>query len=295
MRDVRTLGTMGKDWSKGLTAATDARVARSAERHRGMIYRPRTSTEAATRTGARTLALAWSPTMAYVVGLIATDGCLVGDRRHIAFTTNDRQLADTFLRCLGRPLRYGTARTAAGNELFRVQVGDVALYRWLESIGLAPRKSLTLGAILVPDELLAHLVRGLLDGDGTIANFVHAPTRRAYPSYLYERLRVRFCSASRAHLEWLGDALVRVLGVKGSLVRRPPGAGRHALYTLGFGKHASVRLLARLYEDPRAPRLERKWAIWDAFARRSSPLRSRQDPDPCCSTLGPRGRRSPIG
>ncbi len=292
---MRMLRTMGKDWSKGLTAATDARIARNAERHRGMVYRPRTSARSGIRTGARTLALAWSPTMAYVVGLIATDGCLVGDRRHIAFTTNDRQLADTFLRCLGRPVRHGTARTAAGHELFRVQVGDVALYRWLESIGLTPRKSLTLGAIPVPDELLAPLVRGLLDGDGTIANFVHAPTRGTYPNYRYERLRVRFCSASRAHLEWLGDALARVLGVKGSLVRRPPGPGRHALYTLGLGKYASVRLLGRLYEDPRAPRLERKWAIWDAFARRSLPPLSRQDTDSRCSTIGPRGRRSPIG
>src|SRR5712692_8939795 len=113
---------MPKSWSRGLTAATDPRVAKNAERHRGMTYRARSG--AAPGRSKRTLPLDWSTTMAYVVGLIATDGCLSGDRRHVALTTNDCQLAETFLACLGRPLRYGKGQTAAGNVVYRIQMGD---------------------------------------------------------------------------------------------------------------------------------------------------------------------------
>ena len=49
---------------------------------------------------------------------------------------------------------------------------DTRLYGWFQAIGLTPRKSLTLGAIDVPDEFLAPLVRGFLDGDGSVSNGV---------------------------------------------------------------------------------------------------------------------------
>ena len=130
---------MGKGWAKGLTAASDARVAHAAEAHRGRTYVRRTPPELRRVTPRRTLAIGWSPAMAYVVGLIATDGRLIDNGRSIAFTTNDRQLADTFLTCLGRPIKYSVARTRVGNDLYRVMFSDAQLYRWLMSIGLTPR------------------------------------------------------------------------------------------------------------------------------------------------------------
>ena len=207
--------------------------------------------------------------MAYVVGLIATDGCLVNTGRHIAFVTCDRDLMESFLGCLGRETRYRMARTRIGNPVYRIQFSDVALYRWLLSIDLTQRKSLTLGAIDVPDEFFFPLVRGLLDGDGTIQNFVHAPTPSTYPEYRYERLWVIFCSASRPHLEWLRAGLARALGLHGYLAQAKRRDGRHDLFTLKYGKHASLRLLRALYEDPAAPRLERKWMKWVRYCERN--------------------------
>ncbi len=83
-------------------------------------------------------------------------------------------------------------RGQTGALAWQVQFGDVELYRWLESVGLTQRKSLTLGPIAVPDEFFSDLVRGLLDGDGSILNFVHGPTKRTYPAYRYERLWIPF-------------------------------------------------------------------------------------------------------
>jgi len=42
-----------------------------------------------------------SPVLAYIVGLITTDGSLSKDKRHIIFTSSDLQLIKTFRKCLG--------------------------------------------------------------------------------------------------------------------------------------------------------------------------------------------------
>lgn len=263
---------MGKDWAKGLTKETDARVARAAAAHRGMRYERRApiARDRRRRRTKRSDPLEWNDVLAYAVGLIATDGCLSSSRRHIFFTSKDEQLIHAFLECLGRPRRYRTIRSRVGNTYYQVGFSDVELYRWLVLVGLHPRKSLTLGAIDVPDQHALALIRGLLDGDGTIQNFVHTPTVRTYPEYRYERLWVIFCSGSRAHLEWLRATLRRLLEIDAYLSQAREREGRAPFYTLKCGKRASMILLSKLYTDPEAPRLERKWKIWDDYARRNS-------------------------
>jgi hypothetical protein len=169
---------MGKGWSKGLTAATDPRVARAAAAHRGLAYQRRTPFELCRwpLAGRTRLPLAWSDPMAYLVGLTATDGCLITGRRAINFKSKDRQLVETYLGLLGRTNPVKPRPTRVGGIVYVTQFSDAALYRWFQSIGLSPRKSLVLGAIDVPDEYFLALARGLVDGDGSIANFVHAPT-----------------------------------------------------------------------------------------------------------------------
>ena len=45
----------------------------------------------------------WTPQFAYAVGLIATDGCLVGDGKTVAFVSKDRDLVQTFKACILSP------------------------------------------------------------------------------------------------------------------------------------------------------------------------------------------------
>ncbi|TMF77803.1 MAG: hypothetical protein E6I18_08775 [Chloroflexi bacterium] len=215
--------------------------------------------------GYRTLPLDWSPAMAYVVGLLATDGCLSGDRRHIILTSRDRQLVETYLICLGRPLRWRLGRTRRGKRAYYAQFSDVLFYDWLLSIGLTPRKSLTLGPIDVPDAYLIPLARGLLDGDGSICVFRDKPTRAKYPNYEYERLWVFFLSASRAHIDWLRGRIKESFGLIG-YVERIVRKKRHDLFRLKYGKRESIILLRLLYSDPNAPCLDRKRQKWINYA-----------------------------
>ena len=266
---------MGKDWSKGLTAATDDRIARNAVAHRGLRYRPRHGDRRAL------IPLEWSPRMAYIVGLMATDGCLVGDRRHLALTSADIDLLRTFRALIGKPTAKIRFKTSALGSAYDVQFGDVALWRFLETAGLTPRKSLTLGEIRVPDEYFFDCARGLLDGDGSIANFVHAPTRRAYPEYRYERLIVKFHSASRAHIDWLREAVLRLAGRRGHVAANLPEGRSNPVYVLKYGKHASIALLEEMYREPTSPRLQRKFEIWREYSarhgRRSECVRDAHD------------------
>ncbi|MGH2471617.1 MAG: hypothetical protein ACRDG6_04345 [Candidatus Limnocylindria bacterium] len=206
--------------------------------------------------------------MAYIVGLTATDGCLFSGRRKINFKSGDRQLVETYLSVLGRTNRVKQARTRTDGVVYLTEFHDSKLYEWFRSVGLTPRKSLTLGAIDVPDAHVASLARGLMDGDGSIQNFVHLPTRQKYPDYRYERLWVSFNSASKTHIEWLRDRLRPISKGNGYLhiARRD---GRHDYYTLRYGKACAIELLREFYRDAGAPRLARKWRIWDEYVARN--------------------------
>src|SRR5205823_13893444 len=137
----------------GFTKATDPRVARMAEAHRGKQYVRRTPLELCRWPIARltTLPLVWSDEMAYIVGLTATDGCLLTGRRAINFKSADRPLVETYIRLLGRTNAIVTEKTRKGRPLYHVQFSGTRLYGWFQSIGLTPRKSLTLGALAVPE------------------------------------------------------------------------------------------------------------------------------------------------
>lgn len=263
---------MGKDWAKGLSKNTDPRIARAAEAHRGLAYRRRTAVELCkwVRTEPR-IALKWSHELAYAVGLIATDGCLERKSTLITVVSKDFQLLETYLRCLQRGGRIRLHER--GSAAFRVQFKDANFYRWLMSIGITPRKSLTLGAIDVPDEFLMSLTRGLLDGDGSVKFEIVVPNPRRYPGRTYPRINVLFHSASREHLRWLQAVLQPKLGVAGLLLTRRPDSG-NPMYALKFAKHASIALLEQLYSDPDAARLDRKWQTWRRYLNEARPTRT---------------------
>ena len=72
-------------------------------------------------------------------------------------------------------------------------------------------------------------------------------------------------TASRDHVEWLRSKALDVIGVDGYVALNRGRDGRHDQYTLRFGKRASLVLLPLLYADPDAPRLTRKWRVWDTY------------------------------
>src|SRR2546429_18092 len=204
--------------------------------------------------------LVWSPELAYAVGLIATDGNLSPSGRHISVSSAERPVLVTFLRCVGRRAKIGDVKGGYGDHGLRVQIGDVGLYRWLQSIGLTPRKSLTLGAITIPDAFLPHLLRGLVDGDGSIIDCTYDGTGKAVGGR-YRTLLVRFNTASREHAEWIRERIREKYGLAGGLWCED------GMYQLTYAKRASRRLLPLLYPRPDVPCIPRKRDVWQKFER----------------------------
>ena len=243
---------MGKGWAKGLTAATDARIARMAAARRGKARGP--------YKVRRSPIWEWTPDVAYAVGLLATDGNLSPSGRHLSVSSAEPEVLETFLRCVDRRAKIGKVKGGYGTRGLRVQIGDVGLYRWLQSIGLTPRKSFTLGPIQVPDDLLAHFLRGLIDGDGSIIDSTYDGTGKAKGGR-YRTLLVRFNTASREHAEWVRERIQARFALSGGLWCED------GMYQLTYSKEASLRLLPLLYPDPAVPCIQRKREVWRKFER----------------------------
>ncbi|OGG72953.1 hypothetical protein A3A38_04420 [Candidatus Kaiserbacteria bacterium RIFCSPLOWO2_01_FULL_53_17] len=92
----------------------------------------------------------WSSELAYAVGLLATDGCLLPAGHQVDLTSKDKYQLENFLRCLGIKTKIGRKHSGLGLPYWRVQFKNVLFYNFLISIGLTPAKSKTLGPLKIP-------------------------------------------------------------------------------------------------------------------------------------------------
>jgi hypothetical protein len=217
----------------------------------GIVARPRGPSQMFGTAQVRTT---WSADVAYAVGVIATDGNLSRDGRHLAVSSKDVDLLEAVRRCL----RLTASITpCSGTKCFHIQWGDRVFYDWLLAIGLMPAKSLALGRIAVPDDVFRDFLRGCIDGDGSIVTYVDRHNTPKRDTYVYDRLFVSLVSASSTFLPWIQSTVLRLHGLKGHLtVRRVPE--RNAIWCLRYAKRDSVRLLRWLYYAPDLPALQRK-------------------------------------
>ena len=155
----------------------------------------------------------WSPELAYAIGLIATDGCLYGDGRHINLTSKDLDQIKTFAKILGLKNQIGEKQSgySTGKVYYNFQFGDVLFYKFLESIGLTSNKSKTIGELNIPDRYFADFLRGHLDGDGCTYSYFDPRWKSSYMIY------TQFISASNKHLEWLRNKIDAHCDISGKI------------------------------------------------------------------------------
>lgn len=192
----------------------------------------------------------WSPTFAYVVGLITTDGSLSKDKRHINFTSKDLELIKNFLS--GLKIRCHIGKKASGSQpekrYFVIQIGDVLFYKFLLSIGLMPNKTKAVGALKIPDKYFFDFLRGHFDGDGSFYSYWDSRWRSSFMFYTI------FVSASKKHIEWLRWNVYHKTGVVGHITK----AKKASCYQLKYAKSGSLRLLREIYYKKDLTCLNRK-------------------------------------
>ncbi|HSW87985.1 MAG TPA: hypothetical protein VLG12_02365 [Candidatus Saccharimonadales bacterium] len=208
----------------------------------------------------------WSANLAYAVGLLITDGSLSKDGRHIILSSSDIEQLNNFSFCLGITNKISQTYNNgyAIKPHYRIQFGNVQLYRWLVKIGLFPNKTYTIGSIKISKKYFRDLLRGHLDGDGSIVRYIDQYNIYKGKTYINHRLYVKFISASNRHILWLQEKIYKSLEIKGALSYKDRSKPT-LLWELKFAKKDSIKLLNWLYYRNDLPCLKRKRALAEEY------------------------------
>ena len=192
----------------------------------------------------------WSPHFAYAMGLLASDGNLSPDGRHITFTSKDFELIELFQKALGVEGHVGkkSSGTMKEKKFFVAQFSDVLFYEFLLSIGLMPNKSKILGEVKIPPEYFFSFLLGVFDGDGCTYSYFDPRWKSSFMFYTV------FVSASKEHLLWIQKEVFARLAIKGHIT----GDVKRLFFQLKYAKADSLVLLRAMYPKRNTPCLSRK-------------------------------------
>jgi len=177
----------------------------------------------------------WSREMAYVLGLIATDGC-ISRSGTVALCINDRELLQKVKILMGSAhnIKYYGHQDGLYNFSFSRQ----KLVSDLNKLGVFPNKSLTIRFPDVPDAFLIDFIRGVFDGDGSV--FFDKRSEN-YP------IRTKFVSSSKEFIKKLELAL-RKFGMPERIIYEQPTKNAIS-YMFKYGHKDSEKLFAAMYKD----------------------------------------------
>ena len=176
----------------------------------------------------------WSKEMAYILGLILTDGNIGTDDDRISITMKDVELLEKVKKKLesNHPIKYLKAYGTYQFGFAREKMSDR-----LHELGITKNKSLIVKFPEVPDEFLSHFIRGVFDGDGS----VFFEPRNKSP------LRVSFTSGSKAFMTILEGKLHLHAGLsKRNIYER---LQKRMSYYIRYSHKDSLKFFDYIYAD----------------------------------------------
>lgn len=193
--------------------------------------------------------------MAYILGYFASDGCMYRNKRgscYVSFTSTDIELIESVKQLMNVSNRVENYKRLKKTWKTRyvLQIGSKKLYERLLRIGFTSNKSLTLIFPNVPDEMLAHFLRGYFDGDGSVSfTFYKRKIRDSFQKVFTLRLRC----GSKNFIEILRKKLISTAGVGNGHLYFHSRA-----YELVYSIKDVVKLYRFMYPLNNPPCLERK-------------------------------------
>lgn len=196
-----------------------------------------------------------SPSKAYFLGLITTDGCVFWKNKKLAVLTIELQSRDAYIleafmrevKC-NRKLVYNPK-----TDTFAATVSSTQMVQDLEQYKVTQRSSLTQEfPSNIPHEYLSDYLRGLIDGDGSYA-FYSRPGRRVH------KKAVRMCCANKAFMEAFVDCMAKATGANHATISVEHGP----LYTCAWARNNDVEAIIKYLYSHDGYCLHRKKEIAD--------------------------------
>lgn len=151
----------------------------------------------------------WTPESAWLLGLLLADGTFAsGPRKTIGLSSVDRDLVEQMQRIMETDYPIyerdpATVKGCLGKRVqYRLYVNSVELVARLDELGIPRLKRDRTAFPPVPIELLRHLIRGYIDGDGGCSD----KTGHAYCSGPFDLMETM-----KAHLESEGISVSKVM------------------------------------------------------------------------------------
>ena len=207
----------------------------------------------------------WSPEMAWVLGLIFSDGNLFvdkGNNARISIAQKETELLDKvkiLMNCNAR--LYHSPRKVyddvVSGELYTLQIQDKKIFSDLISLGLVENKSLTVDFPNIPKEYVRHFIRGCWDGDGSV--FLERGKG------LSARIRTSFVSGSLSFIKGMLYELEKA-GLKKRNIYTSTYKRKNPSYSFKINKPECEKLYHYLYENvPAEQYLERKYNVFKSY------------------------------
>jgi hypothetical protein len=244
----------------------------------------------------------WTPEMAYVLGVLATDGCVSKNR--FSLTSTDLELVEKVRNLLvsDHPIGVVHPKGWARKTQYILNVSSTELAKRLTDLGIGPAKSLTLRFPGMPQDCVRHFLRGCWDGDGSFYFESRPRGNTETRNQILMNFRASLVSGSKRFVEGIIEK-IHDAGIKPQRPLKPLAVGIRRgvqrfkyfrtirMYETRRGRSVSYSLrlvganaisLARLLYDgvPESMYLKRKYEIFcktaqtgETLSRKDGPIR----------------------
>lgn len=208
----------------------------------------------------------WSPNMAYVLGYIYADGCLINcdyiRAYYLTIVSTDKDSLERIKNMMGSEHKIGSKKSLYknGKRIFQIKIGSKEIYTDLINLGLYPRKSLSINFPNIPNRFINHFIRGYFDGDGCV---YFEKTKSRTGKIIIKRIRVIFTSGSKVFLEQMNKKMSDFYINEGKIYNSKRS------FQLVFNNKDSINVFKMLYKGASNNSFfMRKFKIFDEYFQR---------------------------